>query len=262
MQYNQVDQLRISLVQADLQWEAPDLNKERLQRAIDPLQGRTDLILLPEMFTTGFSMNAAQLAEEMEGPSMRWMQDRAKQLDAGLLGSLIIREGGTYRNRLIFMRPEGEYYYYDKKHLFVLAGEDLFEAGAEQLIVEWKGWKIMPLICYDLRFPVWSRNVFDYDLLVYVANWPNMRLRAWQTLLQARAIENMAYVAGVNRIGRDGHDYPYSGSSSLVSFDGSLLYQCMEQEDVFTATLSRQPMLAFREKLPFLEDRDSFRLYS
>jgi len=226
---------------------------------IEPLQGQTDLIILPEMFTTGFSMEAETLAEPMQGPSMIWMREMADALEAALTGSLIIRSEAGFHNRLIWMEPGGQFYFYDKKYLFQIAGEGLYTPGTRPLLISYKGWKIQPLICYDLRFPEWSRNTRNYHLLLYVANWPSMRIQAWRTLLQARAIENQAYVAGVNRVGRDGNGYPYSGFSSLVSYDGTVIYQCQEREAVFSTSISQTELHRFRTKLPFLADQDDFK---
>ncbi len=253
--------LRISLVQSQLQWENPLTNLDHFTSLLSPLQGQTDLVILPEMFSTAFSMNSQQLAEPMDGPAVRWMQQQAGKLQATICGSLIIQEGGNFYNRLIWMRPDGSLSSYDKRHLFTLAGEQhSFTAGRKRLIVEHKGWKICPLICYDLRFPVFSRNTVGYDLLIYVANWPAMRRHAWQTLLAARAIENQSYTVGVNRVGRDGNNFPYSGDSMLVDFAGELIYRVEEVEDVFTTSLSYNEQQTFRQKLHFLPDRDRFEL--
>lgn len=253
-----MENIRTTLIQADLAWEAPQVNRERFQKMIFSLAGQSDLIILPEMFTTGFSMQAEALAEPMEGPSMNWMHQMAEETAAVISGSLIIAAEGGFCNRLIWMQPDGSYQYYDKKHLFTLAGEGQFKAGKNRIIIDYKGWRILPLICYDLRFPVWSRNTDLYDLLIYIASWPSTRIQAWQTLLQARAIENQVYTIGVNRIGEDGSGYKYSGYSSVVSYDGTLLYHNKDQEAVFTASLNRESLYQYRATLPFLEDMDSF----
>ncbi len=249
--------LRISLVQADLSWENPEQNRAAFAERLKDLVGETDLIVLPEMFTTGFSMRAKQLAEPLEGPTLRWMQKQAEKLQAVLTGSLIIREKGYCYNRLLWVRPDGSYSWYDKKHLFTLAGEDQhYSPGKNHLFARIGEWTVLPLICYDLRFPSWSRNTNNYDLLLYVANFPSARSHAWNSLLQARAIENVCYVVGVNRIGTDGNGIPYQGDSSLYNYAGKQIYRCTDREDVFTTTLSRDELLGFRAKFPFLEDAD------
>lgn len=254
-----MDALTIALLQQELVWESPEENREAFSKKLDQLQNKPDLVILPEMFTTGFSMEPERLAEPMTGPTLEWMKARAEELDAVLTGSLIIREDGEYFNRLIWMPPDGQCRYYDKRHLFTLAGEDLhYSAGKEQLIVELNGWKILPLICYDLRFPVWSRNTRDYDLLIYIANWPSPRRTHWKALLPARAIENQSYVVGLNRIGKDGNGHPYAGDSMVVDFSGEILYQASGVEDVFVVRLKRELQENFRKRFAFLADRDSF----
>ncbi len=249
--------LRLSLVQADLFWEKPKQNRAAFAERLENLAGKTDLIVLPEMFTTGFSMQADHLAEPMEGPSLRWLQQQAEKLQAVITGSLIVREKGHCYNRLLWVRPDGRYSWYDKKHLFTLAGEHRhYSPGKLHLFARIGEWTILPLICYDLRFPVWSRNTNNYDLLLYVANFPAARSHAWNSLLPARAIENVCYVAGVNRIGIDGNGILYQGDSSLYNYAGKQLYRCTDKEDVFTTTLSRNELLGFRAKFPFLEDAD------
>lgn len=256
-----MDNLRVSLVQTHLVWEDPVANRDHFSTLLSPLAGRTDLVILPEMFSTGFSMRPEALAEPPEGPTPQWMMDQAKKLDAVITGSLIIQAHGRYYNRLIWMPPDGAFRHYDKRHLFTLAGEDRhYTPGKAHLLVTWKGWRILPLICYDLRFPVWSRNVFDYDLLLYVANWPERRVQAWSTLLAARAIENQAYTIGVNRIGHDGNDVYHSGDTGLYDFQGYPVYRCAHQEDVFTAALDKTAQRDFRQKLAFLPDRDTFQI--
>lgn len=234
------------------------------QQKLQSLTGQTDVVILPEMFTTGFSMAPAQLAEPMSGPSVQWMLEMAAQLKAAVTGSLIIRnDKGKYYNRLIWAQPDGQFFTYDKRHLFTLADEHRhYEAGRERLMIKWRGWRICPLICYDLRFPVWSRNTEDYDLLMYVANFPARRRQAWQALLPARAIENLAYVIGVNRVGQDGNDIDYAGDSMALDFAGQALCHLTQTEQIHTVTLSRSDLQHFREKMGFLNDRDAFSLHS
>lgn len=254
-----MEDLRVTLVQTALAWEAPAQNRDNLLKRLRATPAETDLIILPEMFTTGFSMNAQKLAEPEEGPTTQWMRNCAKEFDACVIGSIIAAGPAGAYNRLIWMFPDGHYQTYDKRHLFTLAGEDQhYRGGASRLIAEYKGWKICPLICYDLRFPVWSRNTVPYDLLLYVANWPERRNYAWKQLLIARAIENQVYTIGVNRVGRDENDILYSGDTSLIDFEGKVLYRAAYLEDVYSATLSSQAQRDFRRKLQFLADRDTF----
>ncbi|SNR54353.1 MULTISPECIES: amidohydrolase [Hymenobacter] len=255
--------LTISFVQASLQWHSPAANHQELGRYIDEISIRTDLIVLPEMFTTGFSMEAAALAEPMEGPTLQWMRGVAAQRDAVVTGSFIVEEDGLYYNRLLWVRPDGSLSYYNKRHLFTMAGEhNVYAAGTERLIEEWRGWRICPLVCYDLRFPVWSRNPIDqpYDLLLYVANWPAIRRTAWITLLRARAIENLAYTLGVNCVGIDGNNHSYAGDSALLDMRGEYLVEVGNQETSITRALRRSELEAFRERFPALQDGDPFEL--
>ena len=256
-----MSQLRLTTVQTSLFWEQPAANLEMFAEKLQGLAGKTDLVVLPEMFTTGFSMNAAALAEGMNGSTVTWLRQQAAKLDAVVTGSFIARENGRFFNRLVWMQPDGDFKTYDKRHLFTLAGEhETYTAGTSKLLVEWRGWKICPMICYDLRFPIWSRNAEAYDLLIFTANWPERRNHHWKSLLVARAIENQAYVAGVNRTGADGKDFSYTGDTSVLDFSGKLLYTVAEIEDVFTVSLSRETMLQFRKNLPFLDDRDFFQI--
>ncbi len=253
--------LRITTVQSILHWENAAANLDMFSQKLGGLADKTDLVILPEMFTSGFSMNAEAIAETMDGPSLKWMREMASSLNAVVTGSLAIQDAGKYYNRLIWMQPDGHFGIYDKRHLFTLAGEHQhYSAGSEKLIVEWKGWKICPLICYDLRFPVWCRNAENYDLLIFMANWPETRGHHWRQLLLARAIENQAYVAGVNRVGEDGLGYVYNGDTAIVDFSGNLLYQAAQIEGVFTVSLSLDKLRAYREKLQFLADRDDFKI--
>jgi omega-amidase len=256
-----MDALQISIVQSDLYWEDKARNMARFDECLSGLKGRTDLIVLPEMFTTGFSMQPAKLAEQTEGPSLEWMRTKAQHLQAVITGSIIAKQGANYFNRLLWVYPDGTYQHYDKRHLFTLAHEhEHYQAGTERVITTVKGWKVLPLICYDLRFPVWSRNTDNYDLLLYVANWPQMRSKAWSSLLAARAIENQAYTVGVNRIGADGHDIPHTGDSAIFDFTGACLLHAHSVAGVFTTQITRSSQNAFRAKLPFLKDKDRFRI--
>ncbi|GAB5553826.1 MAG: nitrilase family protein [Saprospiraceae bacterium] len=255
------NQLRVTLVQAHLAWENISQNLAHFTRLLAPLSGQTDLVLLPEMFTTGFSMQAAALAEEIPGTTFSWMLNQAQKLDAAVVGSLIVKEADQYYNRLLFVRPDGTFEQYDKRHLFTLAGEhEAYIAGQQNISIEWKGWKLRPQICYDLRFPVWSRNTDDYDLIFYLANWPNKRRNAWMNLLAARAIENQAYCIGVNRVGVDEKGHQYTGDSSVYDYSGELLSQITNQEACVTVQLELQTQVDFRSKLNFLADRDDFRV--
>jgi omega-amidase len=258
-----VSDLTVSFVQASLQWHNPAANRLELQRHIDEISLSPDLIVLPEMFTTGFSMNASQLAEPMDGPTVAWLQEVAAARNAVITGSIIIEEDGHYYNRLLWVRPDGSLSYYNKRHLFTMANEHhTYTAGTERLIEEWRGWRICPLVCYDLRFPVWSRNSADqpYDLLLYVANWPTARRTAWMTLLRARAIENVAYTMGVNCVGIDGNSHAYSGDSALLDMRGEYLVEVGNQETGITRSLRYADLVAFRERFPALHDADPFEL--
>lgn len=220
-----------------------------------------DLIVLPEMFSSGFTMNPKAVAETMNGETIAWLQHLAKAKDCAITGSLVIVENGKYYNRLVFVYPNGELKTYDKRHLFTLAGEDkVYTAGKEKLIIEYKGFRICPLICYDLRFPVFARNVEDYDVLIYVANWPKPRINAWDILLKARAVENMSYAIGVNRIGMDENELEYVGHTQAVDFLGNYLLEAQETDGVFIVELDKEKLLETRSKLAFLKDKDSFKL--
>lgn len=253
--------LRVSLVQTSLHWENPTANLKMLDGKLAPLKGKADLVILPEMFTTGFSMNVENIAETMEGTAIQWMKAKSKYLETVLTGSLIIKENGNYYNRLIWMRPDGSFSQYDKRHLFTLAKEQLtFTAGTEKLIVELNGWKICPLICYDLRFPVFSRNVENYDLLIYTANFPAKRRKAWRSLLLARAIENQSYVLAVNLVGEDGNQFLYSGDSAVIDPYGEILREETDKEMIISAVLTKAPIDKIRKELPFLNDKDEFEI--
>lgn len=252
--------LHISLLQADLSWENAQENINYFTEQIDKISNDVDLIVLPEMFTTGFSMNANKLAEEMNGKTVKWMQETAVKKQSAVVGSVIISENQKFYNRLFFVFPSGEFQYYDKKHTFTLAKEhETYSSGSKKLIVEYKGWKICPLICYDLRFPVWARNVEDYDLLIYVASWPEKRINAWDALLKARAIENMSYTIGVNRIGKDGNNYDYVGHSILFDCLGNPLSQEQnERQETISVQIKKGSQDEIRNKLGFLKDKDKF----
>ena len=240
-----------------------------LEEKINSLYQKTEIIVLPEMFSTGFSMKAELLAETMDGPAVQWMKKLSTQNRVILTGSLIIEEDKKYFNRLIWMLPNGEYGYYDKRHLFAYGEEDKhYNAGNKRLITSVKGWKLNMQVCYDLRFPVWARQspekkdnaVYEYDVLVYVANWPERRSHAWKTLLCARAIENQCYVVGVNRVGKDGNDIYHSGNSLVIDPLGEVLYHMADEDDIFTITLEKERLDEVRAKFPFLKDADRFSL--
>lgn len=256
------ENLYITIIQSHLHWEDPMANRLHFLEKIKDISKETNLIILPEMFTTGFSMNAEVLAEEKVGPTLLWMQNAAKEKNSAITGSVIVKDNGHFYNRLYFVHPNGEYRLYDKKHTFTLAGEHkIYTAGRNKIIVEYKGWKICPLICYDLRFPVWARNLDNYDILIYVANWPKKRISAWDALLKARAIENMSYCIGVNRVGSDGIGHEYIGHSAVYNVLGECISTSkFEQEFIETVKLSKEHLLSNRNHLQFLNDRDTFSL--
>ena len=251
--------LKIALIQTNLIWENPNENRALLQEKINAISQYIDLIVLPEMFTSGFTMNPKNVAETMQAETISWLQNNAKERNCAITGSLVIEENGNYFNRLVFVFPNGEIQQYDKKHLFTLAGEDKeYTAGNEKLIIDYKGFKICPMICYDLRFPVFSRNAEEYDVLIYVANWPKPRTNAWDILLKARAVENMSYVIGVNRIGFDENNHEYIGHSQTIDFLGNTIIEPQETEGIFVVELDKNLMLETRQKLGFLDDKDAF----
>ncbi|WP_460710513.1 amidohydrolase [Lysobacter terrae] len=261
--------LRVSLVQGETRWHDPSGNRDYYAALIEPLHNTTDLVILPETFTSGFSNDAIADAETMQGPTIDWLREQADSIDAAICGSVQIRDGQGVYNRMLFVTPDGEVRSYDKRHLFRYAKEhERYAAGRDRLTVEWKGWRICPLVCYDLRFPVYSRNRFDveraggldYDLLIYVANWPSARNYAWKTLLRGRAIENLCYVAGVNRVGTDGNGLHYSGDSAIVDFLGHPLTEATDEEVVSTMLLQAAPLLEHRERFPAMLDGDAFTL--
>ncbi len=257
--------LTISLIQANLHWEEVDANLAMFEEMIWTVN-QTDIIILPEMFTTGFSTNAQKLAEPIGGKTFKWMKQLANQRDVAITGSYMIKEKQKYYNRLFFVYPNGSVVHYDKKHLFGLAAEQAtYTSGKERLILEFRGWKIHPLICYDLRFPLWARSqhkmedIYEYDLLLYVANWPDTRIDAWDALLKSRAIENMAYCAGVNRVGLDASSKNYNGHSAIYSFNGEEQAFAKEEEKILTTILSAKNLTTYRKKFPFQKDADHFK---
>jgi omega-amidase len=258
------DTLKITTVQTDLHWENPGANLHMLDEKIRAIQEQTHIVVLPEMFSTGFSMNPKVLAQGMDGEAVTWMKKIAAGKKIIIAGSLIIEENGQYFNRLVWIQPDGKTGHYDKRHLFGYADEDThYTAGNKRLITSVNGWKINLLVCYDLRFPVWARQqqqegAPEYDVLIYVANWPEKRNHAWKTLLAARAIENQCYVVGVNRVGLDGKDIQYAGDTMVIDPFGEIVYTKNGAEDIHTTTLERSVIENARNKFPFLKDADDF----
>lgn len=254
------DTLHVALIQTQLTWEQPEKNRADLGQKINAIESPVDIIVLPEMFPSGFTMTPANVAETMEGESIAWMKQWAAQKNSAVTGSMPIKENGKYYNRLIFAHPDGRIEQYDKRHTFTLAGEDkVYTAGNQKIIVNYKGWKICPLICYDLRFPVWSRNTDAYDLLIYVAVWPASRMTAWDALLKARAIENMSYCVGVNIVGTDGNHHDYSGNSAAYDVMGKRLDNIpVDKEAVEVITLHKENIRTNRSQFSFLADQDRF----
>lgn len=253
--------MKIALIQSSLFWENPKANRNHFEVKINALAEKVDLIVLPEMFSTGFTMNPEAVFETMEGETIQWLQSLAKAKNSAITGSLILKENGNFYNRLVFVFPSGEIQFYDKRHLFSLAGEDkVYTSGNQKLIVEYLGWKICPLICYDLRFPVFARNVEEYDVLIYVANWPKLRINAWDILLKARSVENLCYTIGLNRVGFDDNNFEYNGHSQAVDFLGNYVLEPKETEGVFVVELNKGKLVETRNKFGFLNDRDSFEL--
>jgi len=258
-----MDHLKITLLQTYLFWENIDKNLQNLGLKLSAIREKTDLIILPEMFNSGFTMNAELLAEDMDGKTIAWMKEKANRYNAVITGTLIIKENGNYYNRLIWMKPDGSYQQYDKKHLFGLGGEDkVYTAGKEKLMVELNGWKIMPVICYDLRFPVWLRNDVKnpYDLILVLANWPEKRAHHWRTLIPARAVENQSYIIALNRVGHDGNEVYHCGDSSCIDPQGKVVYYKRDEEDLYTFTIHRDEVDKTRQEMPFLNDGDNFTL--
>ncbi len=261
--------LTITTIQTDLHWENKEANLRMLEDKLRNLEQPTEIVVLPEMFSTGFSMRPAALAENMDGETVNWMKDMSARYKVVLAGSVIIEEEGKFYNRFIWMLPNGQYGIYDKRHRFAFAGEaQFYTAGNKRMIASVKGWKINLQVCYDLRFPVWARQQLntndsgerapEYDVLIYVANWPERRSHAWKTLLCARAIENQCYVIGVNRVGKDGNDIYHSGNSMVIDPLGEVLYHMADEEDIFTITLQREHLENVRSRFPFWRDGDSF----
>jgi len=257
-----MEALKVTTFQAYLFWENTEKNLSNLSLRLSSLRTSTDIIILPEMFNTGYTMNVEKCAEEMHGITMQWMQKHARKYDCVVVGSLIIKENSNYYNRLIWMHPNGTFEKYDKRHLFTLTEEKtLFTAGEEQVTIELKGWKVRPMICYDLRFPVWSRNVdAEYDILLYIASWPDSRIEHWQKLIPARAIENQSFVIAVNRVGYDGNEIYHSGGSMCISPAGEVIYYKPENEDLYTFTIYPKDLIANREEFAFLADAEKFKI--
>ena len=254
--------LKIALIQADLVWQNAEQNRINFSKKINEITEHVDVIVLPEMFTTGFSMQPQKIAEYMLGDTVTWMQQIASEKNTAICGSIIISENKNFYNRFIFVHPEGKIEYYNKRHLFTLAGEHtVYTQGEEKIIIEYKDWKICPLVCYDLRFPVWARNVEEYDVLLYVANWPKPRIAAWDTLLKARSIENMCYTIGVNRVGNDANNLEYSGHSGVYNCLGEEVVKAKQnKEETIIAVLEKNHITETRNKLNFLSDKDLFEI--
>jgi len=262
-----MDELSVAIIQSELYWEDVSANLMMFEEKIWNLEEGVDFILLPEMFNTGFSMNPEKLAEVPGLHTEKWLRQMASQRKALVGGSYIVKDGGNYYNRFVAAYPDGKIKYYNKRHLFSLAKEEVyFTAGEDRLILEYKSWKICPLICYDLRFPVWSRNSlvnegeYAYDLLVYAASWPKPRIAAWDALIKSRAIENVSYVAGANRVGSDNNDNEYVGHSGVYDFAGQAMDKLVEGEGIVTAKLSKEALREFRSRFPFIDDIDDFQL--
>jgi len=250
------EELKIALVQYDIAWESPTTNFRKIEDLV--AESQVDIIMLPEMFSTGFSMEAEKLAELVQGPTFQWMQQLAASHDALVIGSIISAKEGKYFNSMLAVESSGLLYQYDKRHLFHPGGEhNVYTSGKAREIFEYKGFKIFPQICYDLRFPVWTRNDLDYDLIFFIASWPEARINHWTALLKARAIENQAYVIGLNRLGVDGNDLKYNGMSAIYSYSGDAILEAQSEEGVFVATIDKSH-LAYRKKLNFLSDMDGF----
>ena len=258
------DALRLTLVQCDLVWQDAASNRALLEAQLAPLAGTTDLVLLPEMFTSAFVVGAGAVPEPHPGPTLEWMQGLARDLDAALCGSVAVRVDGKQLNRLLFVTPDGEVQHYDKRHLFRMLGEhERYAAGTDKLLLSWRGWRIFPTVCYDLRFPVWCRNTEKepYDVMLCVANWPAPRSEHWSALLKARAIENLAFVAGVNRVGRDGNDMHYAGQSAVYGPQGETVAHAGDSATLTHAVLQRDALTTWRTQFPAYMDADNFQLF-
>lgn len=259
MAENIQQKLGIGWVQFDIAWHKPEENQSKIEKMLPGLPADLDMLFLPEMFSTGFTMDPPACAQTMTGSTVRWMQAMASELEILVGGSVVIRVQDGFANRFLLAYPDGDLVYYDKRHLFNHAGEgNHYKPGVSRKVFSYKGWRIMPQVCYDLRFPVWSRNDLAYDLLVYVANWPRPRIHHWDRLLQARAIENQCYALGVNRKGFDHNGLEYTGHSGLVSFEGQWITHAADEESVFWAYLDHSRLLAYRTEFAFLRDRDTF----
>ncbi|MGI9547287.1 MAG: amidohydrolase [Flavobacteriaceae bacterium] len=252
--------IKVALIQTELIWQDPQANRQHISGLLNSLSDKVDLIILPEMFTTGFTMNPEQIPKDQEDKTVSWMSEWAGRKKSAVAGSIIANQGGKYYNRFYFVTPDGERRTYDKRHTFTLAGEDkIFTRGTDRLVIPYLGFKICPMICYDLRFPVWSRNTDDFDVLIYAANWPSARVEAWDILLKARAIENMVYCIGVNRIGSDENGLLYAGHSAVYDSLGEALV-FSDKDEILLAELDKNHLETTREQLKFLQDRDSFNL--
>ncbi len=258
-----MNDLRVALIQTDILWENAEGNLKKFSDLISSITQPVDLIVLPEMFTTGFSMHSQKMAESMNGKSVNWMKQISENNNACVTGSIIIKENSKYYNRLLWVTPKGEVSYYDKRHLFRMSNEqDHFSPGNQKVIIELNGWKICPLICYDLRYPVWARNKENYDILLYVANWPKPRKKVWKILLKARALENMSYVIGVNRIGTDGNGYEFSGNSYAIDPKGEIITALPDnKEGIAIFNLSYENLHKFRQSFPAHLDADYFTIH-
>jgi predicted amidohydrolase len=258
----QQQQLKIAIVQSDLVWENPEQNRLNFAKKIEQIKQPIDVIVLPEMFTSGFTMNPEHVFETINGTTISWMKEIAKRTNSAICGSLVISDHGNYYNRFIFVTPNGDLDYYDKRHTFTLAGEHkVYKSGNKRLTINFKGWTIFPLVCYDLRFPVWARNTENYEVLIYVANWPKPRIKAWDALLKARAIENMCYCVGVNRVGFDVNNHQYVGHSAAYDALGECLTDIKpNKEQVEIVTLEKSHLETLRKKFKFLDDKDDFTL--
>jgi len=254
-------ELHIGLLQPNIRWHNPPFNLQYIEKQISEYPKSIDLWVLPELFSTGFTMQPHEVAEPMDGPTVGWMLQTAATYQTAIAGSIVIQEESNFFNRFVMVQPNGAIDFYDKKHPYTPSGEgNVYQAGTQKVCIEYKGWRICPMICYDLRFPVWARNTDDYDLLLVVANWPKARIQAWNALLQARAIENMAYAIGVNRIGTDHHQLEYPGHSAVYDALGNEALLLDSSQEVGVVSIDKSALYHLRKKLPFLEDRDAFSL--
>lgn len=254
-----MSELRVTLVQTSLFWHDARANRRHFAAVIDGLTAATDVVVLPEMFASGFSMAPHRCAETMDGATIGWMREIAAKHNIAVCGSLAIGEDGSFFNRFVFMPPDGAHQCYDKRHLYAQAGEDsAYKSGSERIVIRYRGWRICPMICYDLRFPAWCRHSGDIDLLVFVASWPDARRQHWRSLLRARAIENQCYVVGVNRVGDDANGYKYVGDSAVYEYSGERVVELESEPRIATVTLDYMAQAAYRRRLPFLQDADEF----